>query len=234
MRLLVTRPADQAALTAQKLETLGHQPVIAPVMEIVPTGAVAPPGAYGVVLATSAQALAAIEPSSPLVALPLACVGEKTAAAAQALGFSVIHVAPRAECLAEILLAESTPKPALYLAGRERKTYLEEVLRAAGWQVEIVEIYETRPVARWPDDVRSALEDGGIDGVLHYSPRSATLALAMMGGATARRLRHFCLSPEIASVCRGWTPEEQIFPASQPDEEALMTLLRDQDGSSGR
>lgn len=234
MRLLVTRPAEQAARTAQKLEALGHRAMVAPILKIATTGEAAPPGAYDLVLATSAQALIAVAPGSPLVAAPFACVGEKTAIVAKALGFSLLYEAPRAETLAEILLSGDAPGLTLYLAGRERKTDLEEVLQAAGWRIHIVETYEARPIVAWPEDVRSALHAGRIDGVLHYSPRSATLALALMGRDLSRGLRHFCLSPEIASACRGWAPEENIFAASQPDEEALMTLLRAQDGSSGR
>jgi uroporphyrinogen-III synthase len=233
MRLLVTRPADQAATTAQKLEAFGHEPVVAPVLEIAATGAFAPPSAYELVLATSAQALASVETDSPLLRLPFACVGEKTAAAARSLGFSLLCVSPQAEALAERLLATRAPSFALYLAGRERKPHLEERLRAADWRIEIVETYAARPVAAWTEDVRSALGDGQIDGVLHYSPRSAALALALIGSDQARRLRHFCLSPDIASVCREWAPEENIFTASHPDELGLLTLLRAQDGLAG-
>lgn len=231
MRLLVTRPADQAARTAQRLRASGHDPVVAPVLEIAATGAVEPPGAYDIVLATSAQALAAVERGG--LSLTFACVGDKTAALAKSLGFTILHVSPEAETLADFLLASHAPGLALYLAGRERKPVLEKRLRAAGWQVEIVETYEARPVAAWPENVQSAIRNGQIDGVLHYSPRSATLALALIGRDQARRLRHFCLSPDIASVCAEWAPGQLIFAASQPDEEALIWLLRAQDGFPG-
>ena len=77
MRLLVTRPADQAEQTAQKLRALGHLPIVAPVLEIAPTGAPLPQGGFDLVLATSAQALATVPLTAELLALPLACVGEK-------------------------------------------------------------------------------------------------------------------------------------------------------------
>ena len=96
MRLLVTRPADQAEQTAQKLRALGHWPIVAPVLEVAPTGAPLPEGAFDIVLATSVQALAGFSPTSEHLALPLACVGEKTANAARTAGFSVLHAAPDA------------------------------------------------------------------------------------------------------------------------------------------
>jgi uroporphyrinogen-III synthase len=231
MRLLVTRPADQAEQTAQKLRALGHLPVVAPVLEVAQTGAPLPKGSFDLLLATSVQALAGLSPTSerlalPHLALPLACVGEKTAAAARTAGFSVLHAAPDAEALADVLRKGKSPMSALYLAGRERRATLEESLRAAGWRVEIVETYAARAVQTWPEDIVTALDAGEIGGVLHYSPRSAGLALALIGREPARRLRHFCLSPAIAAVCRDWAPDAEIFVASQPDEEALMTLLR--------
>jgi uroporphyrinogen-III synthase len=234
VRLLVTRPADQAERTAQKLRALGHDPIVAPVMAIAPTGAEPLVDAYDLVLATSAQAFMNIVVPAALLARPFACVGDKTAAAARSAGFCVLSaVAPDSDALAEFLLREKSAKFALYLAGRERRADLEDKLRASGWRVDIVETYAALPVTSWPEDMRAALNAGGIDGVLHYSPRSAALALALMGADAARRLRHFCLSPAIAAVCRDWAPQERVLSASHPDEEALIALLRAQDPHSG-
>ncbi|MCI4678523.1 uroporphyrinogen-III synthase [Rhodoblastus acidophilus] len=220
----MTRPSDQAARTAKRLAALGHRVVLAPALEIVPTGTAPPEGEFDLILATSAQAFAGGAPKPSLRALPVACVGERTARAAEASGFRVALVAPRAEALAERLVAEMKPASALYFAGRERKPVLEDRLRAAGWAVAVVEIYDARPVAGWPDEVLAALRDGRIDAVLHYSPRSAGAALSLIGGA-ASRLSHFCLSQDVADICARWAPTERIFTASQPDEEALLKLL---------
>lgn len=226
MRVLVTRPPDQAARTAERLLTLGHQPALAPVLEIVPTGTPTPDGQFDLILATSAQAFAGLTSSSALRDIPLACVGEKTAEAGRVKGLSPTLVVQRAESLAERLIVETSPGTALYLAGRERKPLLEERLRAAGWRLTIFESYNARPVAAWPPEIRAALDNGEIDAVLHYSPRSAALALALIGAASSARMSHFCLAPDIAAVCRAAAPAEMIFTASQPDEDSLMTLLR--------
>lgn len=234
MRLLVTRPADQAERTAQKLRALGHEPVVAPVLAISSTGAKPPIAAYDIVLATSAQALTDVALPPALFVLPFACVGEKTASAARSAGFGVLRAALDSGALAKFLLEEKRPKSALYLAGRERRADLEDNLRAADWQVEVVETYEARPVGAWPDDIRAALNAGEIGGVLHYSPRSAELALGLIGRETARRLGHFCLSPTIAAVCRDWAPDDRVHSASRPDEKSLLALLRDRAGTGPR
>jgi uroporphyrinogen-III synthase len=234
MRVLVTRPPEQAAATAQKLAALGHQPVLAPVLDVVATGTRLPDGPFDLLLATSAQAFLGIELSSALLETPLACVGAKTAHAGRRLGLEVQGVGSDSETLAGVLLGDGAAKSALYLAGRERKGLLERLLRERNWRVEIVETYEARPVPAWPEPISAALARGEIDAVVHYSPRSAALALALMGRDGAQRLRHFCLSAEIASLCRDWAPEERIVASSQPDEESLMTLLRPSEGRSGR
>jgi uroporphyrinogen-III synthase len=229
MRLLVTRPSDQAARTAQRLRILGHDPVLAPVLAIAPTKAEFPAGPFDLVLATSAQAFLAGAP--PLA--PLACVGEKTAIAGRAAGFAVVaQVAPDAEALANSLLGAGAPKRVLYLAAPDRKPQLERQLRAGAWTVEVVETYAALPVRAWPEAIMLALSAGAIDGVLHYSPRSAELALGLIGEAAAG-LAHFCLSPAVAAVCRGHAPPHVIFVASQPDEDSLLTLIQERSFISG-
>jgi uroporphyrinogen-III synthase len=228
MRLLVTRPVDEAARTAARLVSLGHEPVFAPVMEIAPTGAALPAGPFDLVIATSARALRGV--GAPEA--PLACVGEKTAVAGRQAGFALACVAPDAERLADVLLADPSPRRALYLAGRERRAELEARLRTAGWSVDLVEVYAAGPVAVWPAEVRAALVAGTIDGVLHYSPRSAELALGLIGPAR-ERLAHFCLSPAVARVCAGHVADDRIFVASQPTEDCLLTLFEGQDASLG-
>ena len=234
MRVLLTRPSDQAARTAQRLTALGHQPIGAPVLEIAPTGAAVPETPFDWLLATSAQAFLGLQQSSPLLKIPLACVGERTAEAGRILGFTPLAVGVDGEALANTLLQDRIAKSALYLAGGERKGVLERRLGEKGWRIWIVETYVARPVAVWPETIHDALKRGEIDAVLHYSPRSAVLALALMGRESARRLFHFCLSPEIAAVCRGWAPAERIAAASQPDEDSLMTLLRSHAGPQDR
>jgi uroporphyrinogen-III synthase len=225
MRVLVTRPPEQAAPTAKRLSALGHSPICAPALEVVPLAPALPEGPFDLILATSAQAFAGLRPSSILRAAPLACVGDKTAAAAQAAGFTPRIVAPRAEALSERLTFEWEPGSALYLAGRERKPLLEDNLRAAGWRLAILQTYDARPVESWPAEITEALKKGEIDAVLHYSPRSAAAALALIGAEGAARLSHYCLSEDVAANCRTFARPEKIFVASQPDEEALMTLL---------
>jgi uroporphyrinogen-III synthase len=226
MRVLVTRPEEQAETTARRLARLGHHACIAPVLEIAPTGAALPSGPFDMLLATSARAFYGARLSRSIRALPLACVGQKTADVGQEFGLSAFCVAPNGEALAAALLHQGNTKSALYLAGRERKPDLENLLRKKGFRIEVCETYEARPAAAWPEHVRAALERGEIDAVLHFSTRSATIALQLMGAELAKSLLHFCLSGDVALACKDWAPPAQILAASHPDEDSLFDLLQ--------
>jgi len=228
MRVLVVRPSEQAVRTAQILVALGHQPLLAPVLKVTPTGAGIPDLAVDLVLATSARALVGVFLPSALLAVPIYCVGEKTAQAGRESGFSAPESAENSEALAGALLKLGQAKSALYLAGRERKPELEAVLRQAGWKLEIVETYATQPVAALSDEVKTALAAGEIDAVLHYSPRSAAL-FARLAGRSAAQAAHYCLSAEVAKALLQALPEmptTRIAIASHPDEESLLSLLQ--------
>jgi uroporphyrinogen-III synthase len=233
MRVLVTRPERQAEATAQRLAILGHRAYVAPVLEIAPTAAPMPQGAFDLLLATSASAFTWARLPAHILQLPLACVGQKTADAGRDLGFSIFCIAPDSHALVNKLAGENKAKSTLYLAGRDRKADLEELLREKGWRVAVCETYEARAVSAWPNHIRAALERREIEAVLHYSPRSAALALRLMGREAAKSLFHFCLSADVASACKDWAPPAGIVASSHPDEDALMTLLRSREAGLG-
>jgi uroporphyrinogen-III synthase len=231
MRILVTRPKQEAERTAARLTALGHEVLIAPVLEIAATGAVPPAGNFDGILVTSAQAIAHLDPASinVLRALPLFVVGERTAMAAAAAGFADMRaVAADAQQLGETIVTEFRHQTQwLYLAGRNRKHRLETVLAAAGCRVETIVVYEACQVAPLPPQAGKALSEGRIDAVLHYSRRSATIFrdLAEAAGLSepARRPTHLCISEDTVSPLRGWAV--RITCAEAPDETSMMAAI---------
>jgi len=98
MRLIITRPAEDAARMADELRRLGHEPDIHPLLDIACL-TVPAPALHGVaaLIATSRNALRSLAASEALAAarrLPVFCVGEATAAAARQLGFADIRTGP--------------------------------------------------------------------------------------------------------------------------------------------
>ena len=233
MRVLVTRPRRDAERTASRLAALGHEALIAPLIEIVATGAQPSVRAFDAVFATSAQAIDFLDPAlaRALRELPLFVVGERTAAAARVAKFADVRpAAADSRRLAEaIVAAYAGSANFLYLAGRDRKPDLETTLTSVGHTIEAVTVYEARAVVVLPQQVGEALRTGQIDAVLHYSFRSAAIFRDLVESAgfvgAARLILHVCLSENIAAALRNFAP--QLAMAHAPNEAAMMTAIDD-------
>ena len=231
MRVLVTRPEGQANRTAARLRAAGHQAVLAPVLAIAATGTAWPAPLDALVL-TSAQAALAMpeQAASDWRDVPAFAVGERTAEALRERGFKeVTTTGSDAAALAAFMTAR-LPQGAgvLYAAGHDRKPVLEQALAAAGLALTVVEVYAARPAPDWGPAIRARLQAGTLDAVLHYSARSATLALAQADAAGARQaflaLRHHCVSEDAAAPLSA-TGATIAAIASHPDEDSLLATL---------
>jgi uroporphyrinogen-III synthase len=234
LRILVTRPDDEAQRTAAALRALGHEPVIAPVLHIVAQpDADLGAGPWDGVLMTSGNAARAIAHHprrDELKGLPLFAVGPQTAAAARAGGFSDVTASEGDSVALMRLVRERCKNPAslLYLAGNDVARDLAGELRACGLGVAVVVVYHAIAATALADDIRGALRNGTIDGAVHYSRRSAAIFVdcAAAGGLLPqiRSLRHFCLSARSSEPLREiGAPDIRV--AAKPASSALMDLL---------
>ncbi|HEY8380777.1 MAG TPA: uroporphyrinogen-III synthase [Microvirga sp.] len=235
MRVLVTRPAADAARTARRLAALGHETLALPVIGIRPTDDPAPTEPTDALIVTSANAvpmLAAFDRN-----LPAFAVGARTAQALREAGFAAVQAAGGdGAALAGLVRGSLAPGARLlHAAGRDRKPEPEHSLKGAGFAVALWTCYEASPVTDWPDAFRCALATGQIGAALHYSRRSAGLvrelsAKAGLLGAIAA-CPHLCLSADVAAALAGL--DAPLLVASEPLEEALLALiarLPDRDG----
>lgn len=227
MRILVTRARQDAALTAARLQALGHEPVLAPVLEIMPLEFVWPQKPR-VLVATSAHAFI-----KPLPAdwhgLPLYVVGETTARAAAQVGFTR-HVYVRGDVgdLAA-LLSGSDRSGALYLAAKHRKPILETAFPGLA----VLETYEAHACDHLPDDALDQLKSNRIGVVLHYSRRSAEIFVRLIRQHNINLAKlvatHICLSRDVAVPLQiqafDGTSALRVKIAASPDEASLMDLI---------
>ena len=136
----------------------------------------APP--WAAILLTSAngaRAIASHPRRGELMALPVLAVGRSSADAARAAGFADVRSADGdARDLVRLAAARfaGSRLPLLYLAGEDRAGDLAGELSAQGLSVRTVVIYRAAKAKEFPSAVRAALEQGRIDGVLHFSRRS--------------------------------------------------------------
>jgi uroporphyrinogen-III synthase len=213
-RVLVTRPQPGAGATAAALVTLGHEPVLAPLMETVARGWTPPELLPDAVMLTSTAAVRLAGPQAEeLKRLPALCVGERTAAAAQAAGWTRAEMAG-ADLVA--LMAEAgrrAPLRLLHLCGEDRAS----AAVPAGVIIERRIVYAAR--------LEPLLDPGDVEAMLVFSPRSA----AHLANEWDRLGRHreavalVAISPAAAEAAgAGWG---RVAVAATPDEASLLAAL---------
>ncbi len=235
MRVLLTRPVDEAQRTANRLRMFGFEPLVAPVLDIEPlSDAPIGEGPWGAVIMTSGNAARALMTHArcgELAALPLFAVGHQTAAAGKIAGFTdIVSSDGDSGDLVRLLTRRIADhaKPLLYLAGNDIARDLAGELATRGVKVETVVLYRASAMTAFTADVVTALQAGDIDAVMHYSRRSTAIFVdcARSGDLLPqiKALRHFCLSERAAEPLRqAGTPDIRI--ARKPNEQALMDLL---------
>jgi uroporphyrinogen-III synthase len=229
LRVALMRPIADAERSAALIRARGFEAVIAPVMEVHGTGAEPPEAGFDAALATSANALALLSPAARdwLRGLPLCVAGERTVAAARAIGLDAVDEAcADANSLAVSVIARlQRPSRLLYLAGRDRKGELESALRAARHQVVVIEVYVAAARA-WSAAEAAAIATCG--AALHYSRRSAELSVALSIGAGIgdhwRATLHGCISEDAAEPLRSFAAK-RIVTASGAQESLLIDAL---------
>lgn len=220
MRLVVTRPEEDAEALAQRLEALGHEPLIAPLLKIVPRAPELPRASWRAVVITSANGARSLPAGHGLGDTPAFTVGAQSRAAALGAGFkSVTAAGGDAAGLASFLVNTLTPAagPLLYLSGAETAGDAEGRLRTAGFAVTRVVLYDAVAAAALPPFGPRA-----IDGVLLYSPRTARIWAALAGGTAHAKARCFCLS---ANVAEALGPAYMTAIAAAPDDAAMLALI---------
>lgn len=233
MRILVTRPTADAARTAAALRARGHDAVVAPVLTVeYSSDAELGGGPWAAILATSANAARAIaghKRRDELRRIPAFAVGQQTAQELRAAGCSdVISADGDVDDLAALVAARLKPAVRLlYLAAEERAGDLAGVLRSQTFTVDTVVAYRVAVADTLPTEAAAALH-GNLNGVLHYSRRSAAafLVAARNSGlleAALRRPTHYCLSAHVAEPLRE-AGAADVRIAARPDEAALLAL----------
>ncbi len=233
MRILLTRPQADAQRTAAALRARGHEVIIAPLfdLEILPDADLGD-GSWSAILVTSANAVRAISGHrrrDELRALAVFTVGDRTAQAMRDCGFTnVASAGGNVNDLAGLVAAHlKPPSHLLYLAGEERSGDLAGLLRGQNFGVHTALVYRAVVISNLPNHAADALA-AGLDGVLHFSRRSAEAYVnaarntGLLADALAKPV-HYCLSDRIAEpLTQAGAAEIRI--AARPDEAALIAL----------
>jgi uroporphyrinogen-III synthase len=229
-RVLVTRPEPGASRTAARLIAAGWEAVVIPLSEIVPLAPTLPSGEFAAVAASSANALrhAPHEIIDRLAGRSLFAVGDETAAAARAAGFSDVRSsAGDAADLARDIAAALSPRERIaYLCGRVRLQTLEAGLSGTGLQLVAIETYETAERTPSPAETES-IHSAPVTAALVYSAKAADALAGLVAGPWKAALSgtvFVTISERVAGRLSS-LPAESVLVAPSPDEESMFDLL---------
>lgn len=213
MRVWVTRAEPGAAATAERLRALGHEPVVLPLLRVRALDAALSLEGIAALAFTSANGVAAFIGRESRRDMPVFAVGDATAEAARAAGFSeVASAAGDVEALVD-LIAAAAPGPVLHPGARQPAGDLIGGLAARGVTGRAVPLYDT---VETPPPSAPA-----VDAVLAHSPRAAAVLarFAALAGAPV-----FCISGAAAAPLRA-ANFTALAIAPFPNEAALLKLL---------
>lgn len=226
MKIIITRPIEDALPLAAKLESMGHKVVIAPVLQIVARAGVKfAPKPYQTICLTSANGVRVLQDVEALRTLPVLAVGPQSRAIAIERGFTNVQ-AQGGDVIGLVAHITTNLKPQdgpiLYISGSQTSGDLEGKLRSCGFEVDRVITYDAKPadLAEFKNEIQTS------HAVLLYSPRSAKLWVTAINNfqlqIAAAELRHVCLSQTIAACLpESWSK----LIADNPTEAALIAVL---------
>ncbi len=218
-RLLILRPEPGASETVSRARTMGLDAVAAPLFSVRPLQWVPPPpDAVEAVMLTSANA--ARHGGAALAAfthLPCHAVGEATAGAALAVGFTRIQTGPSDGAALVDAMAGAGVTRALHLCGRDH-------IPLDHPRVSIVRrvVYAAEPVHLLPPEAMTALRSPAV--VALHSPRAAAhfADLVDAAGLDRRSIALAAISQAAAEAAgEGW---RGIAVAAAPRDAALLEL----------
>ena len=215
-RVWVTRTEPGASRTAARLEALGFEPLIAPVLEIRPIAQPAPAlDGFEALAFTSPNGVAAFAALSEDRALPVFAVGDATAERARQAGFGAVTSASGDLSDLAWRLAASASGRVLVPGAREPAGDLDELLDGAVETVRLP-VYEaigTRAPA-----------PAGFDAVLLHSPRAARAVAKTLGREGGRNRLAVAISAAAATplAAAGFA---QIRIAGEPTDAAVLEAL---------
>jgi len=232
MRLLITRPTEDAKPLARALEERGHEAVTEALMAI---NDVAAPDldldGVQALLITSANGIRAFARAHSGRGLPVCAVGDASARAALDLGFDqVSSAAGDVESLAAMIEKDwdVSGGALLHVAGSHRAGDLAGMLTLAGFEMCRVVLYEAKAAETIGPITADALKGGNLDGVLLFSPRTAALFCRLVtdGGLVelCSPVIACCLSAAVADEAAA-LPWAGIVVAETPDAQALLDTV---------
>ncbi len=229
LRVAVTRASPGAERTADRLRAMGAEPVLTPLLTIVPRAYDTNVEGAQALLFTSINGVHAFPDARRLHAMPVLTVGDATAHAAREAGFTDVRSAD-GDVVALIAMAKRALAPSrgklVHIAGEHVAGDLAGELRAAGFSIERRVAYSAQAAPKLPPQLLEPL-----DVVLFHSARAAE-TFVRLGAPNAAHLRAACISAAVAAAAAEVKWGRTIV-APAPREDALLRAALDPDSPAG-
>ena len=228
MRVLITRPEEDAARIAALLKDRGHDSVAAPLLAVrFHDGADISLDGMQAVLATSANGVRALARRTQQRDVPVFAVGPQTEEEARALGFlNVRNAGGDSRTLAAATAQWASPEKGtlLHVKGAEADGTLATLLKAQGFDVQTGVLYDVAATAALPEDIRAMFARREIDAALFFSARSAQVFRDCAHGLDLSPVIAICISDSTAAALAP-VPFREVRIASAPNQIALLACL---------
>ena len=228
MRVLITRPEEDAARIAALLKERGHESVTAPLLSVwFHDGPEISLDGVQAVLATSANGVRALARRTSQRDVPVFAVGPQTEEAARALGFRHVRNAngdSRTLAAATAQWAAPGRGALLHVKGAEADGTLATLLKAQGFDVQTSVLYDVAATAALPDDIRAMFARHEIDAALFFSARSAQVFRDCAMGLDLSLVIAACISESTAAALATLSFRE-VRIASAPNQIASLACL---------
>lgn len=232
MRILITRPVEDAERLTALLSDQGIQVINTPLLDIrYADGPDLDMAGVQAILLTSANGVRAFARRCADRSCPALCVGDATAREAQAVNFKDIKSADGdVKSLTALIQSELDVNAGalLHPAGTDVAGDLGQALKATGYAYRRDVLYTAHKATDLPAKAKDALQAGTLDGVLLYSPRTAQAFAKLVKKAqlagTLKSVTAYCLSQAVADEISDldWA---SLKIANKPNQDALLALL---------
>lgn len=156
------------------------------------------------IIVSSKHGVHALAALTQLRDLPLICVGDSTAYAAQSLGFTRVSKGgdTMGELVNYVVDAYDSGTCFLYVSGQHIRLDVTQELAVYGIEARRVILYEATAAAQLSDTLVEQLKRGQVDAVLFMSARTAEIFHTLLKAADVAEamasMQAFCLSRDIA------------------------------------
>jgi uroporphyrinogen-III synthase len=232
VRVLITRPEEDAGPLVAALKERGIEASVAPLLEIeFIDGPQLNLADVQALLMTSANGVRAFARRSDDRKITVMAVGDATARMAREMGFSDVQSATGdVDNLAAKARRSLDPSAGslLHPAGSKVAGDLAGLLTTDGFCYRREVLYQARTATTLPITARRGLGKDDFTGVLLYSPRTGAtfkrLVEAEGLGEKLAAVRAYCLSANVAEAVAD-LPWAEVLTAARPEQAALLDLF---------